>query len=206
MANTFPVSHSILRTSSLMTEVQRNYGIGTPTECQLLNRGLNDTYVIITENGKFVLRVYRKGWRSDSEIRFELDALLHLGDEGAPVSTPVVRKDGGTVGMVAAPEGSRHVVIFPYAPGKEPTYEGELAKESYLYGKVAAQIHAATDSFRSTHRRFSLDAEHLLLPMLKAARTGRGNPAQRPSLDEFPQLQPSLRDRPEVQLAGVLAL
>jgi Ser/Thr protein kinase RdoA (MazF antagonist) len=168
MPNIFPASHSILSASELMRNVLSNYDVGTPTECKLLSRGLNDTYVVVTEIGKFALRVYRNGWRSDSDVLFELDALQHLGGEGVPVSTPILRKDGRTVGMLKAPEGQRHVVLFTYAQGKEPTYEGESAAESYLYGKVAAQIHAATDSFRSSHRRFPLDFDHLLTIPLQA--------------------------------------
>lgn len=160
--NIFPVSYSILSASELMRDVLRNYDVGTPTGCKLLNRGLNDTYLVDTDHGKFVLRAYRKGWRSDSDVLFELDALLHLKREGAPVSTPIPRKDGQAVGMIHAPEGPRHLALFTYAPGKEPTYEGEPEEESYLYGKVAAQIHAATDSFQSAHQRFPLDLEHLL--------------------------------------------
>jgi Ser/Thr protein kinase RdoA (MazF antagonist) len=151
-----------------MTDVLSYYDVGAPTECKLLNRGLNDTYVVVTESGRFALRVYRKGWRSDSDVLFELDALLHLGREGVPVSTPLPRKDGQTFGVLKAPEGLRQVALFTYAQGKDPTYEREAPEESYLYGKVTAQIHSATDSFRSSHRRFPLDLDHLLTGPLQA--------------------------------------
>lgn len=102
MPDIFPASHSILSANALMTEVLRDYDVGTPTECKLLNRGLNDTYVVVTERGKFALRIYRKVWRSESEVLFELDALLHLAGKGAPVSAPIPRKDGRIAGMVTA--------------------------------------------------------------------------------------------------------
>jgi len=168
MPDLFPVCHSILSASALMTEILSSYDVGTPTACKLLNRGLNDTYLVATEGGKFALRIYRQGWRSDSDILFELEVLLHLARAGVPVSTPIPRKDGQNVGRVLAPEGLRSVVLFTYAPGKEPNYEEEVAAESYLYGKVAAQIHGATDSFRSPHRRFPLNLEHLVDVPLRA--------------------------------------
>ena len=39
----FPVTHSVLSTKALMTELLSDYDIGTVLECTLINRGLNDT-------------------------------------------------------------------------------------------------------------------------------------------------------------------
>lgn len=168
MPDIFPVHHSTLSADALSMKVLRDYNVGIPTECTLLTRGLNDTYVVVTDDGKFVLRIYRKAWRSESEILFELEALLHLAGKGVSVSAPIRRKDGRITGIVAAPEGPRYIVLFSYAPGAEPTYERESEAESYLYGKVAAQIHAATDTFRGSFHRFSLDLDHLLTLPLRA--------------------------------------
>jgi Ser/Thr protein kinase RdoA (MazF antagonist) len=168
MSDIFPVSQSVLSASSLMTDVLCHYEVGIPTECKLLARGLNDTYVVVSESGKYALRIYRNEWRSESEILFEQDALLHLGREGVSVSKPILRKDGRIAGRVTAPEGPRHVVLFQYAQGDPQTYEDEAEEESYLYGKSVARIHAATDTFRSSHHRFTLDLDHLLTLPLQA--------------------------------------
>lgn len=48
------------------------YPIGKPHSCKLLKRGLNDTYLVETEQGKYILRLYRRGWRTKEEIDFEL--------------------------------------------------------------------------------------------------------------------------------------
>lgn len=158
----FPVTYSTLSVKALITEVLPNYDIELPTECRLLNRGLNDTFLVDTQGAQYILRVYRTGWRALSEIYYELDALRHLNHAGISVSVPIARKDGDLVGAVMAPEGLRYLTLFTYAPEKEPTYEAEEENESYLYGKITAQIHAASDTFQSSHKRFALNFEHLL--------------------------------------------
>jgi Ser/Thr protein kinase RdoA (MazF antagonist) len=133
-----------------------------PLECRFLNLGVNDTYLVKTATGKYILRAYRAGWRTDSEIRYELEVLLHLKRQNVSVSAPVSRKDGEILQTISAPEGPRTIVLFTYAPGKEPAYKADEASESYQYGRSVAQIHAETDGFRSHHQRFHLDLAHLL--------------------------------------------
>jgi len=168
MSNTFPVTHSILSTKALMADILPDYDIGTPMECKLLNRGLNDTYLVRTASENYILRVYRAGWRSDSDIHYELEALLHLKRLNVSVSAPVLRKDGELLRTISAPEGSRTIVLFTYALGKEPAYAANEEGESYQYGRSVAQIHAETDGFRSRYQRFHLDLEHLLDAPLKS--------------------------------------
>jgi Ser/Thr protein kinase RdoA (MazF antagonist) len=162
MTKTFPVTHSILSISALITELLPEYAIETPTDCRFLQPGLNDTFLVDTLTAKYILRVYRHNWRSLDEILYELDALLHLKNAGVNVSAPVMRKDGNIIGSLVAPEGLGYVVLFTYAHGKEPDYETEKELEAYLYGKAVAKIHAATDTFKSSHSRPSIDLEYLL--------------------------------------------
>lgn len=162
MNNYFPVTHSILSAKALMAEVLPAYPIGSPIECKFLNQGLNDTYFVRTATEKYILRVYRAGWRSHADINFELSALLHLKRLNVPVSAPVLREDGELLLTISAPEGPRTIVLFTYASGKEPTYAAREESEAYHYGRSVAQIHLKTDGFRSQHQRFDLDLEHLL--------------------------------------------
>ena len=136
MENYFPVTHSTLAINALMTDVLPDYDIGVPLECRLLHLGLNDTYLVKTRDGQYILRVYREGWRSVSEILYELDVLLFLQRENHAVSVPLSRKDGSLIHPVTAPEGIRYVVLFTYAPGKEPMYEVPFS----LSSPIAPQI------------------------------------------------------------------
>jgi Ser/Thr protein kinase RdoA (MazF antagonist) len=162
MNKIFPVTHSILSTSALITELLPEYAIETPTDCRFLQPGVNDTFLVATSTAKYILRVYRKDWRSLDEILYELDVLLHLKNACINVSVPIMRKDGKLIGSIMAPEGLRYVVLFTYALGKQPDYETEKERQAYLYGKAVAKIHAATDTFQSSHGRFTIDLEYLL--------------------------------------------
>jgi Ser/Thr protein kinase RdoA (MazF antagonist) len=162
MNKIFPVTHSILSVKALATDLLPNYNIESPMDCRFLKPGLNDTFLVNTQGAKYILRIYRKDWRSLSEILYELDALLYLKREDISVSVPIAKKDGELIGTIMAPEGLRYVVLFTYAPGKELAYETKLENEAYRYGKAVAKIHTATNTFQSAHSRFVLDLDYLL--------------------------------------------
>lgn len=157
----FPVTHSILSVDALMDRVSTEYDVGTLTDGKLVSSNMNDTYEFETANRKYILRAYRKSWRSYSDVLYELEALLHISKEGVAVSKPLPTKNGSYTNSVIAPEGIRYLSLFTYAPGKVPSYETE-GDESYLYGKALARIHTATDKFQSQHRRRGLDLNYLL--------------------------------------------
>lgn len=183
MDNTyFPATHSILSTGALLSYAQERYDIGEAIECTFLNYGLNDTYLLRTSSGKYILRVYRLGWRSLSDILYELDLLLHLHRKNVPVSFPLAMKDGALLSTLNTLEGPRQVVLFTYAEGKMPPGPQDETYETYSlhYGRVVAQIHNALDDFSSQHARFHLDLDHLL-----------DKPIQ--------TILPALADRPEDQ-------
>ena len=172
-AGVFPATHSILSTAALVEQVLPAYDLaapGAPVECRLLNRGLTDTYLVRAADERYVLRVYRTGWRSDAEVRYELDVLDHLGRKGVPVATPVRRKDGRLLGAVRAPEGRRQVVLFTYARGKDDRLGRGFVRNATLYGEAVAAIHAATDDFVSRNARFRIDLGHLLDQPLETIR------------------------------------
>jgi Ser/Thr protein kinase RdoA (MazF antagonist) len=164
MNKKFPVTHSILSTQALIDDFLRpSYDIKLPMDCRFLLPGLNDTFLVDTQCNKYILRIYRKDWRSLDEIFYELEVLQYLDCRGVSVSIPIARKDGDYVGKIDAPEGLRYAVLFTYAPGKQFAYkETEQEQEAYLYGKIAAKIHTATDSFQTDYQRFSLDSDNLL--------------------------------------------
>ena len=162
MNESFPATHSILSSIALGEAVASDYDFVDPIDCQFFLMGVNDTYLLKTKTTTYVLRIYRKGWRSLSEIQYELDVLLFLQKAGIAVSVPIQRKDGQLIGTIHAPEGVRFLVLFSYALGREVAYESEDTDAAYAYGKIAAQIHAVTEEFRSPHQRTGLDLEHLI--------------------------------------------
>ncbi len=162
----FPVTHSTLAADVLLNAILPTYDIGAPLSCKLLQRLLNDTYLVETRQGKYILRVYRAGWRTEADIRYELDVLTALDQRGIPVATPVRRRDGDYLCTVQALEGPRPIVLFTYAEGKPPAFAefDQIGR----YGEMVAQIHNATDHFASSYARYGLDFDHLLRVPLAA--------------------------------------
>jgi Ser/Thr protein kinase RdoA (MazF antagonist) len=156
----FPVTSSVPSVQSLVSDILiPAYGLAPSTTCRFLHRGLNDTFLVESDSTKFILRVYRVGWRSGADIAYELDVLDHLAAKGMLVSTAIRRQDVGRITTIAMPEGDRPAVLFTFAPGEEVKEDGT---DSVDFGRSCAAIHAASDDFASRHERFELDLAHLL--------------------------------------------
>ncbi|WP_227396279.1 phosphotransferase [Jeotgalibacillus aurantiacus] len=136
------------------------YDLGGITDCRFLARGLNDTYVIHTKDDQYIYRIYRHGWRDDDAILYELDAILYAAKEGIKSSVPVKRKDGEFLTPIEAPEGRRYGVMFTYSKGDRP----EITEEnSGRIGRALANLHHATDKFKTKHPRgYELNTAHLV--------------------------------------------
>lgn len=170
MSKLVEVSHSILSAEALVSRVLAQYDLGPEIRCGLFHHGMNDTYTVDTPSPRYVLRVSRCGWRSVPEIQSELDVLLHLDAHGTSVSAPVRKQDGGFLTTLPAPEGPRHCVLFHRAPGGRLDFEPDEVGVSLLFGRKAAELHGAMDSFRPVLAREKLDLEYLLDGPLRAIR------------------------------------
>jgi Ser/Thr protein kinase RdoA (MazF antagonist) len=162
------VAYSILSADALKAQVASAYGIGGPGSCQLVRRRLHDTYLLTVGDDRYIVRVYRARWRSASEIGYELDLLAHLVAKGVPVSVPVAAGDGRLVLPLSAPEGTRHLVVFTYAPGEPLTWTDP--DHCFLAGRLLGTIHEASEDFTSLHRRLSLDLDLLVDTPMAAIR------------------------------------
>src|SRR5262245_2819377 len=156
----FPVTHSLLSTTALTTELLQQYSLDEPLTCTLIRSGLNDTYLVQSPATKYILRVYRARWRTLPEILYELDFVKHLTQKGVGVSIPVARRNGELTFALPAPEGARHVVLFTHAPGE--CLDWEVTDMPYYAGQATAFLHTAADDFTSPHPRFALDLAYLI--------------------------------------------
>lgn len=159
--------YSTFAADDLAWLVQREYDLPGSVTCRLIRRGFNDNYLVEAAGVRYILRVYlhNKAWiRSEGDVRFELDLLGHLTAEGVPVSHPVRRRNGDSLGVLEAPEGQRYYALFTYAPGvhvrdMEPRHNEAL-------GQAVARLHLSADRFTTPHTRYSLDLVILIdLPM-----------------------------------------
>jgi Ser/Thr protein kinase RdoA (MazF antagonist) len=156
----FPITYSLLATDALLLHIKDHYEIHEPDKLQYFLRGMNDTYILETALEKYIFRVYRADRRSKSDIDFELELLNDLQDKGINVSIPIPRKDGIMINEFLVPEGVKYGVMFSFAEGNEKSIHA--VEDSYLFGQAVAQIHKATDNFKSEHVRGMLDFEHLI--------------------------------------------
>ncbi|MCQ6563278.1 phosphotransferase [Paenibacillus mendelii] len=152
------VNHSVISSDALMPVIHDLYDIGEILEIRFLSNGLNDTYLVIASERKYVLRIYKANWRSKSDIECEIELLHHLISNGVPVSHSVKKKDGGYLIELAAPEGHRFAALFTFAEGGH----SDTLENSSLYGIEVAKMHRAMDDFHSSHDRFIIDLDHLL--------------------------------------------
>lgn len=156
----FPITYSLLATDALLLHIKDHYEIHEPDKLQYFLRGMNDTYILETALEKYIFRVYRADRRSKSDIDFELELLKDLQDKGINVSIPIPRKDGIMINEFLVPEGVKYGVMFSFAVGNEKPIHA--VEDSNLFGQAVAQIHKATDNFKSEHVRGMLDFEHLI--------------------------------------------
>lgn len=157
---TMPVTYSVTCNDTLLGDVLPLFQIEKPVHCEFWCQGLNDSYKVTTETGLFLLRIYRYGWRDLEAINFELQALLHLKNNGADIAYPIATKEGGYVVNIAAPEGQRYIILTSYVVGSELDFSEPQSAQ--LYGQHMARIHQCSEQFNSNHHRFEFNVAHLI--------------------------------------------
>lgn len=165
MTPSFPVTYSTLAAISLETFLWKRY-LWDRVQCRLLLRGVSDTYSVSTSSGNFVVRIYRAGHRSLSEIEAEVEFLIALKNSNVSVSYPVLDGQGHYVFAVEAPEGTRHGVVFTFAPGKFVSILND--KQIKLFGREMAKLHTVSTNVRLANRRWNIDPETTLVKPLAA--------------------------------------
>lgn len=153
------VKHSLID-EKVIQYFLKTYGLSPFSEVHFLMRGLNDTYIVHTDKDTYIYRIYRHGWRTEAAIMFEIEATLHLHQNGFPVSYPIKRLDDTYVCNINAPEGTRYGVMFSYTKGERPQINKDNA---HKFGSTLGQLHQTSDTFQPTSKRgFELAFDHLI--------------------------------------------
>jgi len=163
----FPVIYSVLSCSALLVLIQENYTLPNIQNIEYYQSGLNDTYIVTCVDKKYVLRVYKNNWRTESDILCEIEVLLFLKNNHISVAAPITKKNGDILTHIEAPEGLRYVVLFDYASGRPPHYTKNHQREAEIYGRSFGKLHRVLLDFDSSHQRFKLNIDHLLEAPLK---------------------------------------
>jgi len=150
--------------SEITDLVAREYRLGTPTGCALLSQGMNEVYRVDCPDGPYVLRVHGPGkwWlRSEGDLRFELELLTHLRQHEVPVSSPVPRVNGDSLGVLQTAGDDRYYSLFTWAPG-EPPGPDLTGDQVHRVGRLIARIHLCSDLFSSELPRYELGEDTLV--------------------------------------------
>lgn len=157
----FPAIYSTLSPQALVEGVLTEYELGAINQCVFWHRGLSDIYLIETDHKSYILKISHHHWRTESDIKFELEFLDFLHQHNLPVANPLKTKANQLFVTLHAVEGDRYAALFPYAPGEIP--QGDLnLEQSTIMGHTLGKIHQASLEFDNTTPRQALDLKYLL--------------------------------------------
>lgn len=158
------VAHSVPSAASIVALVASTYDLAPITECRLLQRGFNDSYVVRIGTGeRFILRlsISRHRLRAETDVAAETAFLAYLDAANVPVAIAVPTKDGHLFTTANLPDGPRPAVLFHYAEGRVPDLDAPA--DACVQGITLAQLHLAADGYPGRRDgRHRLDLDHLL--------------------------------------------
>ena len=122
------------------------YGLAAASPPVLVNLSENATYRVDdpATGRRFALRVHRDGYHSRNAIRSELAWLMALRRDGVVITpVPVPGTDGDLIQMVPhrAMPRPRHVVLFEWESGAEPSEKDHFTDKFKILGEVTARMH-----------------------------------------------------------------
>ncbi|MBD0261061.1 MAG: phosphotransferase [Cytophagales bacterium] len=150
-----PVTYSLVSPLALRQELLPLYGLTEAATVSLLAQGMHDTYLVAEPAPKYVLRIYRAGWKTFAQVEAEVRVLRLLQAQGLPVGYPIADAQGTSIHRLASPEGERYAVLFAYAAGEKVNVL--TPTQASRFGQYVGQMHAITAGRQdgSLHRDYS---------------------------------------------------
>lgn len=158
---------STLSESELGAFVIRKYQLDENTKCRLFRTGINHTYMLSNNFGKYVFRVYFLDWKTELEILEELELLRSLDANGIGVSVALPDANGNFIQKINAPEGIRFAVLFSFAEGEKIRFLDHATCATI--GSVMAKFHNVTAGEKL--KRIDFDGNSLLLSAYNKTKT-----------------------------------
>lgn len=138
----FPVRYSQLNPDRIRSEIIDRYGFKETLSCRFFHSGINDTFLIKTDNNNYYLRVSLAGIRNKCDYDEEVSIINTLCLNSIRVAAPVICLDGSFIWEINAPEGQRYAVLFEEA--KQVKNDDDI-KKTYNLGRMLAQLHIVAD-------------------------------------------------------------
>jgi len=157
----FTPLYTTTRAESVAQFVAERYQLALPLDCRTLNRGFNDTYLIIAATGeRYIFRLSHRRARGAADVETETDFVTHLDRSGVPVAMPVPTRDGTLFVRGQSSEGVREGVLFRYLGGRAP--DTASTADARANGVTLAMLHNAADSYAAAAPQYRLDLDHLV--------------------------------------------
>jgi Ser/Thr protein kinase RdoA (MazF antagonist) len=157
--DTFPAQYSTLSAIALKDYIENVYGFQNLT-CKLLVRNVSDTYVLEHSETKYILKVYRAGYRTLNEIKGEVELLNILKNNGISVSYPIPDLSGNHIQYFQAAEGIRYGILYTFAKGKVMQIPNN--EQLQIIGRDIALMHNVTSACKLQHERITYDIDTTL--------------------------------------------
>lgn len=141
-----PHAEQLTHLAALAGAALAAYDLPAVAPPELINLSENATYRIDdpASGRRWALRVHRDGYHSTAAIASELAWLQALRNDGVVVTPrPVPGRDGKLIQKVGHPAmpRPRHVVLFDWESGIEPSEKDHLTEKFAILGEVTARMH-----------------------------------------------------------------
>ncbi|MFX0108306.1 MAG: phosphotransferase enzyme family protein [Candidatus Hodarchaeota archaeon] len=103
-------------------------------------------------DNRFVVRVTPPSHKTLNEVEAEMDWLLYLAENGAPVTRVVPSLNGNLVETVATDAGPIVVVCFEWAPGHLLTKEDFSPEIFETWGEAVGVLHRLTKDYKPSSK------------------------------------------------------
>ena len=121
------------------------YALPANLDLKLINLSENATFVVRSPSGKrWALRIHRQGYHSKLAIASELQGLKDLRKSDVAITPiPVKGLDGEMIQTISHPNlpHTRHVVLFEWETGAEPSMSQNLIPIFNKLGEATARLH-----------------------------------------------------------------
>jgi Ser/Thr protein kinase RdoA (MazF antagonist) len=129
------------------------YEVGDASPPTLVNLSENATYRVDdpASGQRWALRVHRDGYHSRNAVASELAWATALrGDGVVATPVPVPGRNGALIQEAAHPTMARprHLVLFDWETGVEPSERDHLSDKFEILGEVTARMHLHSQSWR----------------------------------------------------------
>ncbi len=156
----FQVQSSILSPLALLKEINLRYGLKV-LQCRLWSTGLNDVYLLQEASKKYFLRASHAKRFSNKDYEEELNVMLLLRARGINTCIPIKQLNETYIWEINAPEGKRYAVLFEEV-------KNDNTVNNYNRGKLAGEIHKASDELRLNISRQPIAYEQLISQPMKS--------------------------------------